>query len=162
MTSHWSRPYPVGLRWLVVAWELGAFAFFLWTTVGLFGLDTPAAFAVGVAVAVVWSLISWRLMRLGVYVADRGVLIRNLVSSRTMCWTSIERIVVDESAVRCGRIVVPTGRTVVIELRDGTRVETPLWANGIDFQFRPHLFRSVYQVLREQHSAARRLEPARS
>jgi hypothetical protein len=162
MTSHWSRPYPVGLRWLVVAWELGAFVFFHWTTAELFGLDRAAAVAVGVTVAVAWVLVSWRLMRLGVYVADRGVLIRRLASSRAVSWSSIDRIMIDESTVRYGVLAVPTGPTVVIELHDGTRVETPLWAKGIDFHFRPHLFRRVYQVLREQHSAARLLEPARS
>jgi hypothetical protein len=48
---------------------------------------------------------------------------------------------------------------VLIERRDGGHVQTPLWAQGIDFHRRPGAFRSVYQELRDRHALAR-LAPA--
>jgi hypothetical protein len=44
--------------------------------------------------------------------------------------------------------------TVLIERRDGSTVNTELWAQGVDFHSRPKVFRAVYHELRERHSAA--------
>jgi len=44
--------------------------------------------------------------------------------------------------------------TVLIERRDGSVVNTELWAQGIDFHRRPHAFREVYHYLRNRHLSA--------
>ena len=61
---------------------------------------------------------------------------------------------VDDVVHRFAGLEIPSGRTVVIAC-DGDAVNTPLWAQGIDFRFRPGVFRQVYQGLRAHHAAAR-------
>jgi len=47
-----------------------------------------------------------------------------------------------------------SGMTVLIERRDGTTVNTELWAQGVDFHSRPNVFRAVYHELRNRHLKA--------
>jgi Bacterial PH domain len=155
VNSTWVRPYAAGRgRWLIVAWELGGLAFVDWTSVRLFNLGTPAVAGLTAALAVLWLIGSWRIARMGVYVSEYGVRSRGIVGSRTLRWTQIERITLDEAVYRIGGLRVPGGTTVVIRCHDGTWVNTSLWVQGIDFHSRPALFREVYHGLREAHSAA--------
>ena len=83
------------------------------------------------------------------------MLVRGLVGSRVLPWHRIDRIAVDDVVHRLAGLEIPGGRTVVISCGDGEAVNTPLWAQGIDFRFRPGVFRQVYQGLRAHHAAAR-------
>jgi hypothetical protein len=149
MKSPWSLPYTPGRgRWLIVGWELGGLAFLLWTTARLFDLNRPGTVLLGLTLVMLWVFGSWRILRMGVYLNERGVHLRRLIGSRTIEWTEIERIIVDD----VGPLL---GRTVVLELRDGSRVNTALWAKGIDFHDRPGVYRQVYADLRERHRVAR-------
>jgi hypothetical protein len=152
------RPYSPGRgRWLIIAWELGGLALLLWSTVRIYELGPRAAGWLGGALVLLWLAGSWRILRLGVYVSDHGVLVRGLVGSRVLPWSRIDRIAVDDVVHRVAGFEIPSGRTVVISCRDGEAVNTPLWAHGIDFRFRPGVFRQVYQGLRAHHAAARAL-----
>jgi hypothetical protein len=149
------RPYAPGRgRWLVIAWELGGLGFVGWTTARLFDLGPRPAAVLAGALALVWLVGSWRILRIGVYVSGYGVRIRGLVDSRTLRWTEIESFALDEVINRLGGFELPRETTVRIRCRDGRLVNTPLWAQGIDFHSRPGVFREVYHGLRERHLAA--------
>ena len=155
MTSRWVRPYAPGRgRWLIIGWELGGLALLLWSTVRMYQLGPIAAAWLGGALTVAWLAGSWRILRMGVYVSDHGVFVRGLTGSRVLPWSRIDRITVDDVVHRFAGLEIPSGRTVVIAC-DGDAVNTPLWAQGIDFRFRPGVFRQVYQGLRAHHAAAR-------
>jgi Bacterial PH domain len=155
MKREWVRPYAPGRgRWLVIAWELGGLAFVGWTTVGLFDLGPRPAAAVAGTLAVLWLLGSWRILRIGVYLNEYGVRVRGLVGSRTLRWTEIEFFAIEEVVHRLGGFQLPSGNTVRIRCRDGRTVNTPLWAQGIDFHSRPRAFGEVYHALRERHLTA--------
>jgi hypothetical protein len=155
VTSAWVRPYAPGRgRWLIIGWELGGLALVDWTTVRLFELAPRPAAMLTAALALLWLVGSWRIARMGVYVSEYGVRTRGVVGSRTLRWTQIEHITLDQVVYRVGGLRVPNGTTVVIKCRDGVWVNTSLWVQGIDFHARPHVFREVYHGLRERHSAA--------
>jgi hypothetical protein len=155
VTSAWVRPYaPSHGRWLVVAWELAGLAFLDWSTVRLFEMESRAALALTAALALLWLVGSWRIARMGVYVSEYGVRSQGLIGSRTLRWTQIEHITLDQVVYRFGGLRVPSGMAVVIRCHNGTLVNTSLWAQGIDFHYRPAVFRDVYHSLRERHSAA--------
>lgn len=125
-----------------------------WTTVRLFELTPRAVVALTAGLVVLWLLGSWRIARMGVYVSEYGVRIRGLIGSRTLRWTQIQHITLDQVAYRLGRVRVPSGTTVVIKCWNGTWINTSLWVQGVDFHARPHAFRDVYHGLRERHAAA--------
>jgi hypothetical protein len=153
--SAWVRPYAPGRgRWLIIAWELGGLALVDWTTVRLFELAPRPAAMLTAALALLWLVGSWRIARMGVYVSEYGVRTRGVIGSRTLRWTQIEHITLDQVVYRIGGLRVSSGTTVVIKCRDGVWVNTSLWVQGIDFHARPHVFREVYHGLRERHSAA--------
>jgi len=151
----WVRPYSPGRgRWLVLAWELFGFALLGWTSLRLFDLHGNGARALVVALAVIWVVGAWRVLRMGVYVSDHGVRVSGLLGNRTLRWTEIDEFVFDQPEWRLGRLRIPHGPTVLIKRRDGRFMHTSLWAQGIDFHARPRAFREVYGVLRERHLAA--------
>ncbi len=151
----WWRPYSPGLgRWIIIGWEVGSLALLHRTTVPLYSLGSGGAKALAVALAVLWLVSSWRIVGMGVYVGQYGVRVRGLLRTRTLRWAEIDEFVLDEPDYRFGKLLVPTGITVLIRHRDGTYVNTPLWAKGIDFHRRPRVFRQVYGVLRERHATA--------
>jgi hypothetical protein len=139
---------------LIIAWELGGLAMLDWTTVRLFELTPRAAAGLTAVLVVLWLVGSWRIVRMGVYVSEYGVRVRGLIGSRTLRWTQIQHITLDQAEYGIGRLRVPGGTTVVIKCRNGDWVNTSLWVQGIDFHARPHLFSDVYQGLRERHAAA--------
>jgi hypothetical protein len=155
MKRQWMRPYTPGRgRWLVIAWELGGLAFVGWTTVRLFDLGSQPAALLWGALAALWLLGSWRILRIGVYVSDRGVRVRGLAGSRTLRWAEIDFFTLDHVVYRIGGFELPRETTVRIRCRNGRTVNTPLWAQGIDFHARPGAFGAVYHALRERHLAA--------
>lgn len=155
MRHEWQRPYTPGRgRWLILAWELAGFAFVGWASVRLFDLGGQGARGLAVALALVWIVGAWRIIRMGVYVSEYGVRIRGLLGGRTLRWTDIEEFVFDQPEWRLGRLRVAHGLTVLIKRRDGGYVNTSLWAQGVDFHARPRALREVYGVLRERHLAA--------
>jgi hypothetical protein len=154
MAREWMRPYtPSKGRLVVAAWEFGALAFLQKSTVDLFHVE-PVSTPLTVAFFVLWVALCWRLAVMGVYTSHHGIQIRGLLTRRTIAWPSIGRIAVDESTFGIGRLVVPSGRTIRFEMRDGTRVNSTLYAEGIDFRFRPHLFKRLHEELRRRHSLA--------
>jgi len=151
----WWRPYSPGRgRWLIIGWEVGSLAFPHRTTVPMYSLGGVGAKALAMALAVLWLVGSWRIVRMGVYVSHYGVRVHGVLRSRTLGWAEIDEFVLDEPDYKLGRLLVPAGITVLIRHRDGTYVHTPLWAKGIDFHRRPRVFREVYGVLRERHATA--------
>ena len=143
------RPYaPSKARLVVAVWELGALAFLHRTTVDLFHLPgTPLLLVIGVA----WVALCWRLAVMGVYTGPHGVLVRGLVTRRVVAWRDLDRITVGDATFRLGRVRVPLGRTIWFETRDGARVDSTLYADGIDFRFRRPLFARLHEDLRRCH-----------
>jgi len=151
----WERPYRPGAgRWLVIAWEAVALALLAWTTVRRFDLTGPGVRMLVGVLAAVWVIGAWRILRMGAYVGAGGLRIRGLLRSRTMRWQDIEHVRLHKAAHRIGPWEIESGLTVLIERRDGSTVNTELWAQGVDFHSRPKLFRAVYQELRNRHLAA--------
>jgi hypothetical protein len=139
-------------------WELGALAFLHHTTVDLFGLAGQARVVLGALLVGSWVLLCWRLTQLGLYVGPLGVQVRGLVTRRTVVWADVDTIVMDRVVHRIGRLRIPAGRTVWVERTSGNRLSTTLWADGVDFKFRPALFQDVYADLRRRHMSARAAE----
>jgi Bacterial PH domain len=150
----WERPYQPGAgRWLVIAWEAVALALFSWTTIRKFDLSGSGIRMLVGVVAVVWLVGACRILRMGVYVGP-GLRIRGLLRSRTMSWRDVEHVRLHKATHRLGPWEIESGLTVLIERRDGSTVNTELWAQGVDFHSRPKLFRAVYHELRDRHLAA--------
>lgn len=155
MEDAWNRPYSPGTgRWLVIAWEVIALGLFGWTTVEQFGLTGHGVRILAVVIAAVWVVGGWRILEMGVYLGPDGLRIRGLLRSRTMRWSEIAHVRLHRHSHKIGGWELQAGMTVLIERRDGTTVNTELWAQGIDFHSRPQVFRDVYRELRERHQAA--------
>jgi hypothetical protein len=148
----WRRPYPLGAgRWIVALWEAGALVFLYRTTVDLYGLSPRNGTLLALTLTFLWAALCVRLTRMGVYVGDGGIQIRGLVMCRTIAWPAVERIVVDRVPHRFMGITLPAGRVALIELHDGTRVNSSLSADGVDFKFSPARFREACDAIRQEH-----------
>lgn len=151
----WVRPYSPGTgRWLVIGWEAVAFGLLGWASIGLFELTGVGVRILALLMAVVWVLGGWRILEMGVYVSPEALRIRGLLRSRTMRWDEIAHVRLHRHMNKIGRWELQGGMTVLIERRGGSTVNTELWAQGVDFHRRPHLFRAVYHELRNRHLAA--------
>jgi hypothetical protein len=155
VTDTWVRPYTPGTgRWLVIGWEAVAVGLLGWTTVQQFDLTGHGIRVLACALAAAWVVGAWRILQMGAYVGSDGVHIRGLLRSRTMRWREVAHVRLHKATHRLGRWEIESGLTVLIERRDGTTVNTELWAQGVDFHSRPKVFRAVYHELRDRHLAA--------
>ena len=155
VSDMWVRPYTPGTgRWLVIAWEAVALGLLGWTSVGRFDLTGPGIRVLAGLLVAAWVIGAWRILRMGAYVGRNGLRIRGLLRSRTLRWQDIRHVRLHKATHRLGPWEIESGMTVLIERRDGTTVNTELWAQGVDFHSRPSVFRAVYQELRERHLAA--------
>jgi hypothetical protein len=151
----WERPYTPGQgRWLVIAWEAVALGLLAWTTVRQFDLTGHSIKLVACTMAALWVIGAWRILLMGAYVGTDGLRIEGLLRSRTMRWRDVAHVRLHKETHRLGGFEIQSGLTVLIERRDGSTVNTELWAQGIDFHSRPKLFRAVYHELRNRHLAA--------
>ena len=151
----WVRPYTPGTgRWLVIAWEAVALGLLAWASVGQFDLAWHGSRILACATAAAWVIGAGRIRQMGVYVSVEGVLIRGLWRSRTMRWQEVQNIRLHKATHRLGPWEIESGMTVLIERRDGSTVNTELWAQGVDFHSRPKVFRAVYHELRNRHLKA--------
>jgi len=151
----WVRPYTPGTgRWLVIGWEAVALALLAWTSVGQFDLAWHGSRILACAAAAAWVIGAGRIRQMGVYVSAEGVLILGLWRSRTMRWQDVQNIRLHKAIHRLGPWEIESGMTVLIERRDGSTVNTELWAQGVDFHSRPKVFRAVYHELRNRHLKA--------
>ena len=149
------RPYTPGTgRWLVIGWEAVALGLLGWTTVQQFDLTGHGIRVLAGVLAAVWVVGAWRILQMGAYVGPDGLHIRGLLRSRTMRWREVAHVRLHKATHRVGPWEIESGMTVLIERRDGTTVNTELWAQGVDFHSRPKVFRAVYHELRDRHSAA--------
>lgn len=152
VSDSWVRPYTPGNgRWLVIAWEAVALALLGWTSVDQFGLTGRGIRVLACAIAALWVIGAWRILQMGAYVSTDGLRIRGLLRSRTMQWREVENVRLHKATHRLGPWEIESGMTVLIERRDGTTVNTELWAQGVDFHSRPKVFRAVYHELRDRH-----------
>ena len=155
MSDSWIRPYTPGAgRWLVIAWEAVALGLLTWSSVEQFDLTRPGVRLLACAIAAAWVIGAWRILQMGVYVGVDRVRICGLLRSRTLYWRDVENVRLHKATHRLGSWEIESGMTVLIERRDGSTVNTELWAQGVDFHSRPKVFRAVYRELRERHLAA--------
>jgi hypothetical protein len=153
--SSWVRPYTTGTgRWLVIGWEAIALGLLGWTSVDAFDLGWHGIRVMAAILSVAWVVGSWRILQMGAYVGVRGLRIQGLLRSRTLSWQEIAHVRLHKATHRLGPWEIESGMTVLIERRDGTTVNTELWAQGVDFHSRPKVFRAVYHELRNRHLAA--------
>ncbi len=147
MTAQWHRPYTPGSgRLVVIAWELGSLALLDWTAVRAFTLSAPGTWLLSGALAALWLVGSWQVLRMGVYVGPAGIRVRGLLGTRTVRWPEVAGIVVERRSARL--LGIELGMNVVIEHRAGGTVSTPLWAEGIDFHRRRPAFHATCRELR--------------
>jgi hypothetical protein len=143
----------------VVAWELFGLGLFGWSTEQLLRPSlalSPLSIALLVAALfTVWVGASYRILRMGVYVSEHGVLVLRLLGSRTVSWSEVDHISVRDTRHSIGRLQVAGGMSVLIEPHEGAPIETTLWAEGIDFAFRKHAFHAAYRELRKHLTAYR-------
>jgi hypothetical protein len=155
--DEWERPYTTGTgRRLVIGWEAGALGLFGWSSVQHFGLAGPGISLLVVALTALWIGGGRRIIQMGVYVGPRGLRVRGLLRTRTMSWEDIAHVRLHQQVHKLGGWRIDSGMTVLIERRDGSTVNTELWAQGVDFHSRPGAFREVYHLLRDRHLAAAR------
>ncbi|UQU64650.1 PH domain-containing protein [Couchioplanes caeruleus] len=156
MGVDWVRPYSPGVgRWLVIGWEAIAFVLLGWASVGLFQVEGNGVTYLAMALTALWVVGGWRILEMGVYVGPTGLQIRGLLRSRRLSWDEIAHVRLHRHTNKIGRWEIEGGMTVLIERRDGSTVNTELWAQGVDFHNRPHLFREVYHDLRSRHLEAK-------
>ncbi|MEU4238877.1 PH domain-containing protein [Actinoplanes sp. NPDC026619] len=155
MDETFTRPYTPGPgRWLVIAWEAVALAFLTWATIRQFDLAGHGVRLVGCAMAAVWVIGAHRILQMGAYVGAEGLRIHGLIRSRTLRWHDIAHVRLHRATHRVGPFEIESGMTVLLDRRDGSTVNTELWAKGVDFHARPSVFRAVYQELRSRHLEA--------
>ena len=155
MDEIWTRPYTPGHgRWLVVAWEAAALALLAWATIRQFEVTGHGVKLVACTLAALWVIGTHRILRMGAYVGASGLRIHGLLHSHTVHWRDIAHVRLHRATHRLGPWKIESGMTVLIDHRDGSTVNTDLWAKGIDFHARPAVFRAVYQELRTRHQAA--------
>ncbi|WP_127507674.1 PH domain-containing protein [Actinoplanes solisilvae] len=151
MSPEWDRAYaPAAGRWAVIVWEAGGLAYLHWTTVRLFDLGSTAAWALAGFFAVLWVVGSWQVRLMGLYVSPAALRLRGVIRSRTVPFGEIAAVTVEEVVHRLGPWRIPAGRTVILTLRDGVRLNTAMWERGLDFHRRPAEFHAVYQELRRR------------
>lgn len=152
MNDKWERPYTPGNgRWLVIGWEVVAFGLLGWTSIRQFGLAGAGVWWLVAALTAIWAVGAIRVLRMGAYVGERGLRLRGLWRTRTLRWAEIEHVRLHKAVHKLGPWEIESGMTVLIERRDGGVVDTELWAQGVDFHSRPHVFRDVYHELRNRH-----------
>jgi hypothetical protein len=152
VSDSWVRPYTPGTgRWLVIAWEAAALGLLAWASVDTFNLNWHGVRVLACAIAAFWVIGAWWILQMGAYVSGDGLQIRGLVRSRTMRWQEVQNVRLHKATHRLGPWEIESGMTVLIERRDGTTVNTELWAQGVDFHSRPKVFRAVYHELRNRH-----------
>lgn len=120
MDSEWSRAYPTSPgRWGVIVWEAGGLGYLQWTTVHLFDITGSASWVLAAAFAILWIIGSRRIVQMGLYLSESALMIRGIVRTRTIAWTSIEwlSIVTIVLGVMC--VLGPTGVAVWFA--------TPVW-----------------------------------
>jgi hypothetical protein len=150
-----TRPYSPGSgRWVVIGWEAIALGLLAWTTIRQFDLTGHGVKLVACVLAAVWVIGAHRILQMGAYVGATGVRIHGLIRSRTMSWRDVAHVRLHRATHRVGPFEIETGMTVLIDRRDGSTVNTELWAKGIDFHSRPSVFRAVYHELRNRHLAS--------
>lgn len=151
----WTRPYAPGVgRWLVIAWEAAALAMLAWATIRQFDLSGHGIKLVACPLAALWVLGAHRILQMGAYVGATGLRIHGLLRSHTMHWRDVSHIRLHKATHRLGPWEIESGMTVLIDRRDGSTVNTELWAQGVDFHSRPGVFRAVYHELRTRHREA--------
>jgi hypothetical protein len=151
----WVRPYTPGTgRWLVIGWEAVALTLLAWTTIRQFDLTGHGIRVLACTIAAIWVIGAWRILQMGAYVGPAGLRIRGLLRSRTMHWQEIAHVRLHRAVHKVGPWEIESGMTVLIERRDGSTVNTELWAQGVDFHSRPKVFQAVYHELRNRHLAA--------
>jgi hypothetical protein len=149
------RPYRPGTgRWLVIGWEAVALGLLAWSTIEQFSVTGAGRHVLACAIAALWVIGTARIIDMGAYVGDDGVLIRGLVRTRHMRWQEIAHVRLHRATHKIGGWRIESGMTVLIERRDGSTVNTELWAEGVDFHSRPTVFQAVYHELRNRHLAA--------
>jgi len=139
---------------LVIAWEAVALALLGWTTTRKFDLSGAGLWVLAGVLAAVWMIGAWRILRMGVSASTGGVRIRGLLRSRTLRWSEVAHVHLHKATHKLGPWEIESGLTVLIERRDGSMVNTELWAQGVDFHSRPRVFRAVYHDLRNRHLQA--------
>jgi hypothetical protein len=155
VSDSWIRPYTPGAgRWLVIGWEAAALGLFAYSTINQFDLSGHGIRIVACMLAAVWVLGTARIIQMGAYVGPDGLRIHGLLRSRTMRWRDVAHVRLHKATHKVGKWHIESGMTVLIERRDGSTVNTELWAQGVDFHSRPKVFRAVYQELRNRHLAA--------
>jgi hypothetical protein len=156
VSDAWVRPYTPSIgRWLVIVWEAAALSLLAWSTIQQFDLTGRGVRIVACMLTAVWVVGTSRIMQTGAYVGADGLLIRGLLRSRTLRWRDVAHVRLHKATHKIGRWEIESGMTVLIECRDGSTVNTELWAQGIDFHSRPTVFRAVYHELRNRHLTAR-------
>ncbi len=154
MNKTWVRPYAPGTgRWVVIGWEAAALAFLAWSTFRQFAISGSFQHVIAGVLAAVWVIGTSRVIDMGVYVGENGLLVRGLLRTRRVPWGEIAHVRLHKAGHKIGRWEIEAGMTVLIERRDGSTVNTELWAKGVDFHKRPKEFRAVYHELRNRHLA---------
>ena len=155
MSDSWIRPYSPGPgRWIVIGWEAVALGFLAWSSVDQFDLSGHGIRLLACGIAAAWVIAAERILQMGAYVSGNGLRICGLLRSRTVRWDQIQNVRLHQATHRLGSWEIESGTTVLIERRDGSTVNTELWAQGVDFHSRPTVFRAVYHELRDRHLAA--------
>ena len=90
------------------------------------GWTTPGTVLLVLILFAVWAAASYRILRMGVYVSDRGVRVTGLLRSRTVPWPEVDRITVRDTRHSIGRLRVAGGMSVQLDPREGAPIETTL------------------------------------
>ncbi|MFF7727659.1 hypothetical protein [Streptomyces sp. NPDC008001] len=141
-SARWRRPYRpgpwrVGVTALLLL--LASYVLFAAMIIAVAG-SLPAA-GICVAVAVLVILTAVRLVRVGVWVGERGLRHVRLLSARTVPWAEVTAVRLVQQPVRwLGLPRTVQGRAVVVERAGGAPLATLVTSHGADFLGRPQAF----------------------
>jgi hypothetical protein len=161
MTERWRRPYGPGLFRIVagtfVVFGLGFFALVTWRMFLSIDWETSSS---PVAAAGIWLFMggclafAWRLFAAGVYVSTRGLRIRNVTSTRTLTWSEVDSIYLDDLRYPgVGRSHI-RARAIWIKPKNASAVQTVLNDMSAEFLWRRRAFHNAYERLVDAHHEA--------
>jgi hypothetical protein len=161
MTDRWRRPYRLGpFTILIGAFIAFGLGFLALLTLQILSSGPPGTSDQLAPLAGVWLFMgtflafAWRMFSAGVYVSTRGIRIRNITSTKTLAWSEIAFIYLDDLKIPILGNWPTSPRAIWIMPNDGPPIQTVLNDQSAEYLGRRPAFRNAYEQLVHAHRQA--------